>query len=337
MGGIVAAETVLDIISDSPLTQSQTLDGSQHGFMFPYIQGILAFDTPYLGISPGVVAYGAEGHYHTASTTFTQLSSLLGTGGGSSSWWSAGKSTETSQTRNAAASPGNNGPVPIKGLLPAPVTPPPGPTPPDQDAAATPAWQRWGKLAMYAGAAGAVAAGGAAAYLKREQITQGWSWVGGHLEFVGCLVRGEELRTRLERIVELERERGMGFVDLYTVLGRGAVNTTKTFAANGKNGGAGGGSGGGSSLAMMNTERSFCNLPKTELFKSYFRGTLNDKASDETGAHMSMFFPKDNPGYYHMADQAKGYIVEWVVKGWSLSSSTPTPTMSPETMDEAIV
>ncbi len=259
--------------------------------MFPYIQGILAFDTPYLGISPGVVAYGAEGHYHTASTTLTQLSSLLGTGG-SNSWWSAGKSTTTRAT-TASPGGGDDSGAAVKGLLPAPSSTgepisPSTPIQPDQDAAATPAWQRWGKLAMYAGAAGAVAAGGAAAYLKREQITQGWSWVGGHLEFVGCLVRGEELRGRLQRIVELERDRGMGFVDLYTVLGRGAVTTTRTTSAsaNGKSTGGGGG-GGGSTLAIVNQERTFCNLPKTELFKQYFQGTMNDKANDETGAHMS--------------------------------------------------
>ena len=162
-------------------------------------------------------------------------------------------------------------------LLPPPPPPPPSSdrSGPDVDAAATPAWQRWGKMAMFAGAAGAVAAGGAAAYLKREQITDGWAWVGSHLEFVGCLMRGEELRRRLQRVTELEK-RGVGFADLYTVLGRGAAPTGKT--------------GTGSSVAaglIGQQQRTFCNLPRSEP-RRFFFPQVNDAARDETGAHMSM-------------------------------------------------
>ena len=59
------------------------------------------------------------------------------------------------------------------------------PAPPET---AVPAWQKWGKMALYAGAGAALAAGGTAAYLNRDHITEGWSWVGSHLEFVGCLM-----------------------------------------------------------------------------------------------------------------------------------------------------
>src|ERR1700734_881877 len=61
MGGIVAADTLIAITSDTPIDASTlSTESAINSFMFPYIQGILAFDTPYLGISPGVVAHGAE-------------------------------------------------------------------------------------------------------------------------------------------------------------------------------------------------------------------------------------------------------------------------------------
>src|SRR6266536_5554061 len=84
MGGIVAADTIIALTSDrpidssSPSTSSEDIKAQLNTFMFPYIQGVLAFDTPYLGISPGVVAHGAEGHYNAASEVLTTLSGLTG-------------------------------------------------------------------------------------------------------------------------------------------------------------------------------------------------------------------------------------------------------------------
>lgn len=165
------------------------------------------------------------------------------------------------------------------------------------DAAATPTWQRLGKYAMFAGAAGAVAAGGAAAYLKKDALSSGWNWVGSHLEFVGCLMRGEELKNRLEKMVALSKERGIGFADLHTVLGKGAT---------------GGGTGGGGE-----EKRTFCNIPKSKQNREYWWPEVNDKAKEETGAHMSMFAPRENPGYYRMGERAKGLVVGWVKgAGW---------------------
>ncbi|KAI9841512.1 MAG: hypothetical protein M1838_003529 [Thelocarpon superellum] len=282
MGGIVAAETVLAITSEQPLTSSA--DPEMQSFMFPYIQGILAFDTPYLGIAPGVVAHGAEGHLNTASAAITQLSGLAG-----GMWGGSAAAAADSQTRaqkeKSHAEPKLVEPPPTTAAVGA-----------NDDAAATPTWQRWGKIAMFAGAAGAVAAGGAAAYLKRDQITEGWSWVGSHLEFVGCLVKGEEMQQRLQQVVALQTTQDMGFADLYTVLGAGASSR-----------GVVGNSG------LLEKDRTFCNLPKSAL-KSAFIPLINDAAKDEAGAHMYMFSPKHNPGYYHMSEQAKALIVQWAEK-----------------------
>lgn len=313
MGGIVAAETLLLLASEQPLPPmssvanpdvpnypSNTTLGSSTGtshpnpdvdqvntsttFMFPHIQGLLAFDTPFLGLAPGMVAHGIEGGHKMATNaynTINEVSSLFGWG---------------SRAEHAASSTSN---VPkTAGALPAP--------PSAGDAAAAPKWQSWGKYAMFAGAAGAIAAGGAAAlYSQREKISAGWSWASSHLLFVGCLARPEELRKRVQRVDAVCRERGLGSANLYTNLGCGARE------------------GYGLTASVTGTERTFCNLPKAVAEGKDQKGgglrwhkSVNDKAKDETTAHVSMFFPRDNPGFYSLGENAKQLVVGWVDKTW---------------------
>ena len=343
MGGIVAAETLLTITSDSPVpafshvrsdltdphpstaahtqqttsksTQINTQNASRpstpqpqdsprfstpqpasSSFMFPYIQGILAFDTPYLGISPGVVAHGAEQHYKSASSAYSAFSEVAGVLGYGSS----------SNNKNSAKSPQQqhaNQKMLTQGAeaMSASMTNATG------DAAAVPAWQKWGKYAMFAGAAGAVAAGGAAAYLKRDTITQGWSFIGSHLEFVGCLAKGEDLKSRLERIVNLNKERGIGFADLITVLGKGAPQQNRPGTPL-----AGGFVEIGAVEGIAPNDRTFCTIPKSERNRKFFEKARNDKASDEMQAHMNMFGASGNSGYFALCERAKVLVVSWV-------------------------
>jgi hypothetical protein len=293
MGGIVAADTLLALTSDLPIDSS---DSTINSFMFPYIQGVLAFDTPYLGISPGVVAHGAEIHYNTATTALTQISGLTGMLWGGSAAASAETEKKDDKKKPVAA-------------LPAPPTSP----------GDVPAWQKWGKIAMYAGAAGAVAAGGAAAYMKRDQITEGWTWVGSHLEFVGCLMRGEDLKKRMNGVLKVNKELNVGFANLYTRLGQKAKSKDGSMVG-----------------SVIGHQRTFCNLPKKDAI-AFFHEETNDAAADETQAHMSkfhimtaghlltftlaMFFPKDNPGYYTLSEEAKSLVVEWVTNEWYESAT----------------
>lgn len=255
MGGIVAAETVIGLTSEEPIYSEDGIEKPDtpspfNTLMFPYIQGVLAFDTPYLGISPGVVAHGAEGHYQNAATTISQLSSL------GTSLWGANKA--------AAAKPA---PTKSAGAL----------LPSEQNKASNSAspWAKWGKAAMYAGAAGAVAAGGAAAWMNRDQISEGWGWATSHLEFVGCLARAEELKKRLRYMVQLGDEVGVGFANLYTRLGRAASKKEVSMVG-----------------TVLGSERTFCNLPSKQA-AGVWREAVNDKAKEETAAHMSrsFFFP----------------------------------------------
>jgi len=201
MGGIVAADTLLALTTDLPVDTFASPDSKLpelNSFMFPYVQGVLAFDTPYLGISPGVVAHGAEEHYNTATSALTQLSGLTG------AIWG---------TKAAADAEGSKDKKPIAAL----------PAPPPSNAP-VPMWQKWGKVAAIAGAGAAVVAAGGAAYLKREEITSGWSWATSHLEFVGCLMKGQELQKRVAGVVRLNKELHVGFGNLYTRLGKKAVS-----------------------------------------------------------------------------------------------------------------
>jgi hypothetical protein len=269
MGGIVAAETTIKIASenpihnsvdeDSPTKSSTAMPPPPNALMFPYIQGVLAFDTPFLGISPGVVAHGAESHYAAASTAIAQLSGLT-------SLWGGAKAAQA----NANAK--------IAGALP--------PAQGSRDAssnnrekekenqpkaagtAGNSGWGRWGTIAMAAGAVGAVAAGGAAAYLNREQITQGLGWATSHLEFIGCLARKEELKRRVAYMVRLNRELGVGFGNLYTRLGRAAGSKQVGMVG-----------------TVLGSERTFCVVPQRDQAGDW-RQAVNDLAKDEVGAHV---------------------------------------------------
>ena len=325
MGGIVAAETALAIASEKPIhegegegqekPQQQQQQQQQEkleftGIMFPYIQGVLAFDTPYLGISPGVVAHGAEGHYNTASQAIAQLSGLTSLWGGSTAAGSAVASDKEAKKPVAA--------------LPAPESKDDG----NKNAgSSTSAWGRWGKIAMYAVAAGAVAAGGATAYMNRQHTTGGWSWVSSHLEFVGCLARGEELKSRVQNMARLNGELGVGFANLYTRLGNAASSKEVSMVG-----------------TVMGNQRTFCNLPKASKNVGVWTAAVNDKAKDEPGAHMgklseraryivpetcevltyltlAMFEPKDNPGYDRLSEDAKSLIASWAKNDWYETSS----------------
>ncbi|TDZ65050.1 hypothetical protein CTRI78_v003795 [Colletotrichum trifolii] len=287
MGGIVAAETVIGLTSEHPIYSADGVEKTDHpaplnGLMFPYVQGVLAFDTPYLGISPGVVAHGAEGHYNTASAAMTQLSGL------GTALWGANKQTSQSPSRNKA-------PV---AALPAPASPPAA-----QQQQGAGAWGKWGKIAMVAGSAAAVAASAGAAYYNREQITQGLTWATSHLEFVGCLAKGGELQKRVQYMVKLNRELDVGFANLYTRLGKAAGSKEVSVVG-----------------TVLGKDRTFCNLPKKDN-AGVWRAEVNDDANEETLAHMNMFEASKNPGYEQLKQDAAALITQWTKNDWYEAST----------------
>jgi hypothetical protein len=291
MGGIVAAETVIGLTSDKPIYSEDGIEKADetpstfNSLMFPFIQGVLAFDTPYLGISPGVVAHGAEGHYTAASAAMTQLSGL------GTALWGA----------NKAASPSRNTNKPPVAALPAPA-------PTKQQEAG--GWGKWGTIAAIAGGAAAVAAGGAAAYMNRDQITQGLTWATSHLEFVGCLAKGAELQKRVQYMAKLNSELDVGFANIYTRLGKGAGSKEVSMVG-----------------TVLGRDRTFCNLPRRGGAAGVWMEAINDAAAEETTAHMNMFDYKNNPGYAKLIEDAKTLVVGWTKGEWYEGSATPRPAI----------
>lgn len=279
-------------------------------FLFPYIQAILAFDTPYLGIHPGVVAHGAETHYNTASAAFNaynQASQFFGLGG-------SGSSTPTAPPSKVPA-----------GALP----------PPNSGG-----WGKWGRYAMFAGGAAALAAAGGAVWTNREHISKGWAWAGGHLEFVGCLAKGADLTNRVEAVAKMSQEHQIGFADFYTCLDKDKQGKTyyseqllgeeRTFCVVPKEAKEARGE---SPLKRRKTANNA--VEKKLKSKGTWIKCINEKASNEIAAHVAMFTPKDNPDYYAMADRAKFVLVKAVDKGWyEGSEQTPEPEPEPEVQNQ---
>ncbi|EAW07640.1 esterase/lipase family protein [Aspergillus clavatus NRRL 1] len=331
MGGIVAAETLLLLASEQPippkfspnisssqatadsLNDSTAAEGSRlvepGSFMFPHIQGVLAFDTPFLGIAPGVVSYGAEGHYQTVATAYNTISEVAGIFG-------FGGAANTSSKASDANRQTQPKPLP---------SPSASGTASAADAAATPSWQRWGRYAMFAGAAGAMAAGGAAAmYSQRQRLTDGWGWVSSHLAFVGCLARPSDLRQRLTLLSKVHEERGINCTNFYTCLGKGAPSLVES-TNQGKTS--------FTQRIIRSKHRTFCSLPPEvegtqESSPSSGNGitwvrAVNDTAADEVRAHISMFLPKQNPAFYELVADACRLVVNSIDKGWYSSATEP--------------
>ncbi|CAK7265802.1 hypothetical protein SEPCBS119000_001703 [Sporothrix epigloea] len=314
MGGIVAADALLTLAGDRQVGgDKETLADELNTLMFPYVQGVLGFDTPYLGIAPGVVAHGAEGQYAAASAALTQISGLTDAIWGNKSRGSGAGSSSPSTARHSslAALPAaaEQSPAATSSRTPATASA-------SASASASTSGWGWGRIAMVAGAGGAVVAAATAAYQRREQLTEGWSWATSHLEFVNCLARGQVLRARMARMTEASQQLNIGFGNLYTQLGKAAaLEAQKRNAAasrDAKNGQNAGDRGSPLRAILPAGQRTFCNLPSGQTPAGVWRPAVNDAAPDETRAHMGMFDPSHNPNYSTLLRDAGNMIVLWI-------------------------
>ena len=61
--GLVAADTLFSVLDNRPISADPDVE-----LMFPLIQGVMAFDTPYNGLSRSMFAYGAFSQYQNLSS-----------------------------------------------------------------------------------------------------------------------------------------------------------------------------------------------------------------------------------------------------------------------------
>ncbi|PSR82906.1 hypothetical protein BD289DRAFT_461499 [Coniella lustricola] len=329
MGGFVASDALFQLLNERAAATDQDPDTP----LFPLIQGILTFDTPYNGLARSLFVYGAFSNYQRVSSVWNVMTALSAAPAGLSMALkrTAGSLPGPSLTRSKAAA---------------------------QSAVAGPAaWKTWQLVAVRTGTVGAIAAGGVAAYvhrqeimaaaqgvrnLKKQDIVDGYqqgidrlgqglayinrgnvghslAWLSDHFTFVGVLMKQQELSKRLERLAAL---RGIGIHDIYASMGENGYWSGGYFVP----------------------ERTFCAIPVAEAEKSDegVKGDKDDKgekseksdkeqqqqqqqlqahqlfsrhvvaeAADEIEAHMSMFKPDKNDQYQPMVEKATKLVVGW--------------------------
>ncbi|KAF9534708.1 hypothetical protein CPB83DRAFT_842800 [Crepidotus variabilis] len=246
--------------------------------LWPKIIACIAYDTPYLGINPFVVKNTVTKVAEYASAATTIGSAITGAFAGF--------------TAQKAAQPAT------------PAAP-----------AAESLWSKWAPTAYAVG--GAVLAGAAAggAYYKKDDLTQGFTWATDHMKYVGNLWDEATLEKRLVDLVEIEKEHGVTFRVLYTVLPP--------------------------KLPTFLTSRTFVVLPKySSPAKNHFVAANNNIAENEVEGHTGMFSASTNDGYYQLGLTTAGLIRNALAmsrgqkpslskRSSSKSSPRPSPARSP--------
>ncbi|RKP37623.1 hypothetical protein BJ085DRAFT_30904 [Dimargaris cristalligena] len=161
---------------------------------------------------------------------------------------------------------------------------------------------KWGAIAV--GGLVASAAAAAVTYSQRDQIQSGISYITSHLEFVGALVRPDQLAQRIQRVLALQPN--VQFHCYYNELERRTTPPPSSSSSNpqGRN------SGNGPRMASLTATRTFIGLPPAEA-KPYFT-PMPAEAKDEIDAHVSIFNPAVNSHYYALGDAAIKRLTEMI-------------------------
>ncbi|KAI0408535.1 hypothetical protein F4802DRAFT_618658 [Xylaria palmicola] len=311
MGGFVASDTLFLVLNERLANHEEGSDSS----LFPPIRGILTFDTPFNGLARSMFVYGAFSNYQKVSSVFNVMTAL------SAAPAAFGR---TAFRRTAGGLPSR------------------GPS--------SPAWKGWQLVAVRTGTVGAIAAGGVAAYMHRQQIMDGmrsmrnlnresmkegyqqgvdsisqglayinrgnvgrsFEYLSDHFTFVGALLKQQELARRLERMALLK---GIGIHDFYTSLGENGMWSGGYFVP----------------------ERTFCAVPSAE-HQAYhlFSRRIIKNVDDEVQAHMSMFVRDKNDEYEQMTQEASNLVVRWFTDDSDIVDDPRFAEPSPEPVEQPV-
>lgn len=178
MGGLLIADGVLNLRAHAA--------GGLDEPLWPRVVAVIAFDTPYLGLHPHVFKNGLSkyaGHVETARQVASNLGSFgaaaSGIAGSAAAWFGSG---------SAAKSTGQSNPGKTQR-----------------------SWRSTGLLAASA-IGGLAAAAGAAAYVRRDDLAFGWTWVNDHAVWLKNLWDSDGLKERINGLQEVvEGKHGIVF------------------------------------------------------------------------------------------------------------------------------
>ncbi|KAG6336531.1 hypothetical protein ID866_2553 [Astraeus odoratus] len=173
------------------------------------------------------------------------------------------------------------------------------------DMAASSGWARWAPAAYAVGGAVAAGAAAGAAYWRREELTSGYNWASDHMKYVGNLWDEEAMKGRLDSLVQAGTKHGILFKTFYVLLPPSSASPSP---------------------------RTFVVLPprSSPVLENYIV-CKNTVASDEVQAHMGMFEPSQNDGYYELGLETAKMIREVAVRNGIRSSEFMDMGRSTET------
>ena len=307
--GFVAADTLFLALND------RASNPNSNDLLFPLIQGILTFDTPYNGLARSMFVYGAFSNYSKVNGVFNAMTALSAAAPATLSRLG----TRTAATSSVAAAPRSS-----------------------------PAWTTWQLVAVRTGTVGAIAAGGVAAYTHREAIMKGvqnvrnmnreslakgyrqsvdalgqglayinrgnvgksFAWLSDHFTFVGALMKQKELNRRLERLGALK---GVGIQDYYCSLGENGYWSGGYFVP----------------------ERTFCAVPEPDHpAYAFFSRRVMLEADDEVKAHMNLFRASKHDGYTNMVDDSADLVKAWFLSEATIEDDPKFQESDPEELEE---